>query len=134
MGAGYFGGFGKTFGSKHVLCDNINPTTYVVKLKNDYLGGPIWVYDEDGNLVRKYPLIHNDTILQALNNRANAIFLSYYEFDSLGVLIGFNHKKELADKDNMLYIIEQIVRRLDEINDGSFIVEDFETERLKSLS
>ena len=33
----------------------------------------------------------------------------------------------------MTDIIRQILNRLNEINDGSFIVEDYETERLNSL-
>lgn len=33
----------------------------------------------------------------------------------------------------MLSLIEQIKNRLNEINDGSFVVENLETERLKNL-
>ena len=33
----------------------------------------------------------------------------------------------------MLDLIAQIVARLNEINDGSFVIEDLETERLKAL-
>lgn len=33
---------------------------YTIKLMNEYLHGPIWVYDEEGFIRRKYPLIDND--------------------------------------------------------------------------
>ena len=44
-----------------------------------------------------------------------------------------HQQKEKAEKEIMLDLITQIVARLNEINDGSFIIEDFETERLKAL-
>ena len=45
----------------------------------------------------------------------------------------FDYEKEKAEKDIMLDLITQIVARLNEINDGSFVIEDYETERLKAL-
>ena len=42
-------------------------------------------------------------------------------------------KKEKAEKNIMLKLIFCIKERLAEINDGSFVVEDLETERLKNL-
>lgn len=57
----------------------------------------------------------------------------YYEFNTHDVPCWFNHEKEKTEKDIMLDLIAQIVARLNEINDGSFVVEDLETERLKAL-
>ena len=45
----------------------------------------------------------------------------------------FNHEKEKAEKNIMLKLISCIKERLAEINDGNFVVEDLETERLKNL-
>jgi hypothetical protein len=45
----------------------------------------------------------------------------------------FNSEKEKAEKEEMLGIIGKIVSRLNEINDGSYVVEDLETPRLLSL-
>lgn len=61
------------------------------------------------------------------------MFSSYYEFDTHDVLCWFNHEKEKAEKEIMLDLIAQIVARLNEINDGSFVVENLESERLKAL-
>lgn len=55
---------------------------------------------------------------------------SYYKFDSHNEPCWFNHEKE---KNTMLKLISCIKERLAEINDGSFVVEDLETERLKNL-
>lgn len=106
---------------------------YTVKIMNEYLHGPIWVYNSNGISVWKYPLISDDPLLKVLNNKAMELFSSYYEFDSHDMPCWFNHEKEKAEKNIMLDLISQIKERLEEINDGSFVVEDLETERLNNL-
>ena len=106
---------------------------YTVKIMNEYLHGPIWVYNPDGIPVWKYPLISDDPELCELNQKAMELFSGYYEFDSHDQPCWFNHEQEKADKEIMLDLIQKIRVRLDEINDGSFVVEDLETERLNSL-
>ena len=61
------------------------------------------------------------------------MFSSYYEFDTHNVPCWFDYEKEKAEKEIMLDLIAQIVARLNEINDGSFVVEDLESERLRAL-
>lgn len=78
-------------------------------------------------------MIEQDCILTTLNENARQLFDPYYEFDSHDEPCWFNSDKEKADKDIMLDLIAKIVSRLNEINDGSFVVEDLETERLKAL-
>ena len=68
-----------------------------------------------------------------LNDKAMELFSGYYEFDSHDVPCWFNSEKEKAEKDIMLNLISQIKNRLQEINDGSFVIEDLETERLNNL-
>ena len=106
---------------------------YTVKLMNEYLHGPIWVYNSDGIAVRNFPLVYNDPILETLNKKAMEMFSSYYEFDSHDMPCWFDKDKEKREKQQMADIIRQILNRLKEINDGSFVVEDYETERLNSL-
>lgn len=57
----------------------------------------------------------------------------YYEFDSNNLPCRFNSEKEKSEKRVMLDIISKIIARLNEINDGTFIIEDSETERLNNL-
>ncbi|MEE3453452.1 RNA helicase [Dialister sp.] len=106
---------------------------YKVKLMNEYLHGPIWIYNADGIAVLKYPLISDDPILKKLNAEAMEIFSSYYEFDSHNSPCWFNHEKEKAEKGSMLSLIQKILIRLNEINDGTFEIEDLETSRLNNL-
>lgn len=106
---------------------------YKIRLMNEFLHGPIWVLNSDGISVWKCPLIEQDAELNELNQTARQLFDSYYEFDSRGEPCWFNHEKEKAEKKTMLELISRIKKRLDVINDGSFVIEDLESERLKSL-
>ena len=106
---------------------------YTVKIMNEYLHGPVWVYNEDGIVVRTFPIIYDDPVIRKLNEQAEQMFSSYFEFDSHNEACWFNREKEREDKIVMLDIIETILSRLDFINDGSFVVKDYETDRLRSL-
>ena len=103
-----------------------------VKIMSEFLRSPVWIY-EDGIVTDDLPIVNNDAIIQELCDRASAMFTDYYEFDTHDVPCWFNNEKEKAEKEIMLDLITQIVARLNEINDGSFVIEDLETERLKSL-
>lgn len=106
----------------------------VVRIRLDYLQGPIWMSDiETGEPLTGIELIDNDLELREPNRKAGQMFSSYYEFDTHDVPCWFNHEKEMSEKDIMLGLIMQIVARLNEINDGSFVVEDLESERLRAL-
>ena len=78
-----------------------------IKIINEFLHSPIWTY-EDGIVSDDLSVVENDEVLQALCEQA-------------------------TEKEIMLDLITRIVTRLEEINDGSFVVEDLETERLKAL-
>lgn len=58
---------------------------------------------------------------------------SYYEFDSHDRPCWFNHEKEKAGKEIILDLISTPVARLNEFNNGLYIIEDLETPRLKQL-
>lgn len=106
---------------------------YKIRLMNEYLHGPIWIYNADGIAVLKYPLISDDPTLMKLNTEAMEMFSSYYEFDSHNSPCWFNSDKEKAEKGKMLSLIQKIIDRLNEINDGTFKIEDLETPRLNNL-
>lgn len=106
---------------------------YTVKLMNEFMHGPVWVYNSEGVALYRYPLVDDDPVISALNSQAMEMFASYYEFDSHDVPCWFNHDKEKRERDQMLDLIQRIIARLNEINDGSFVVEDCETERLNRV-
>ena len=98
-----------------------------IKIMLEYLQGPIWLSDaETGEPITGIAIVDTDSIVKELNYKC-------YEFDSHDEACWFNAEKEKADKEIMLEMISKLITRLNEINDGSFIVEDLETERLKNL-
>lgn len=105
---------------------------FIVKLMNEFVHGVLWVCDDDG-ISTNYDLIDKDEELTKLNEETRKLFDSYYEFDSHDQACWLNEELERKTKDKMLELIRKIKIRLSEINDGSFIVEDYETERLEKL-
>ena len=103
-----------------------------IKIMNEYLHSPIWTYD-DGFITDDKSIISEDDVLQNLCDKIEYMFSGYYEFDSHNEACWFNYEKEKADKDIMLDLITKLISRLNEINDGMFIIEDLETERIKAL-
>ena len=99
---------------------------------NEYTHGPIWVCDEDG-ISTDYELIDDDSILQELNDETENLYSSYYEFNSHNQACWFNEELEKSTSRETLELITKIKDRLSEINDGSFIIEDYESERLNKL-
>lgn len=100
----------------------------------DFLQGPIWTSDpETGRPNTGIEAIDADEQIRQLNYEIQDLFCSYYEFDSHDQACWFDAERERADKDRMLGLLAQLRARLDEVNDGTFVVEDLETERVRSL-
>ncbi|MCM1167161.1 MAG: hypothetical protein NC299_15600 [Lachnospiraceae bacterium] len=125
IGIGYQPDFGRDSVNKNRL--------YTVRVKNEYLHGPIWVYTPEGALTAHFPVVYNDITVIDLNNRANRMFSSYYKLNANGKPYKFNFEQEKADKEEMLSIIAALISRLDKINDGTFVIDDCESQRLKDL-
>ena len=105
-----------------------------VKIMLDYLQGPIWLSDiETGAPNTGIDVVDTDPVVRELNGRCAELFNGYYEFDSHGQPCWFNYKKEKEDKGLLLGLIAELLSRLNEINDGSYVVEDCVTERIKNL-
>lgn len=105
-----------------------------VKIELDYLQGPIWKSDpQTGKPQTGNPIIDDDEELKRIGYEIQDMFFCYYEFDSHDVACWFNEEQEKADKPKMLALLKQLNKRLDEINDGSFVVEDLETPRVEAL-
>lgn len=107
-----------------------------IRLMLDFLSGPIWndYFDsETKKEVTGIEIIDNDEPLQALNQEIQDLYSSYYEFNSHGMACWFDEEREKADKEKMLDLLKRLNERLAELNDGSFVVEDLETERVMNL-
>ncbi len=105
-----------------------------IKIMLDYLQGPIWTSDpETGKPETGIEVVDNDETLRQLNYEIQDLYDSYYEFDSHGQACWFNEKQEKADKDKMLGLLAKLRNRLEELNDGSYEIEDLETPRYMQL-
>lgn len=105
-----------------------------IKIMLDYLQGSIWLSDsKTGEPITGISIIDTDPFIKELNYKCPELYNSYYEFDSHNEACWFNSEKEKSDRDLMLDLISQLLSRLNELNDGSYVVEDLETERLKAL-
>ena len=106
----------------------------IVKIQLDFLQGPIWISDvETGQPMTGIDIIDNDEKLRKINYEISNLYSSYYEFDSHDQACWFNEEQEKKDKEKMISLLKQLIDRLNELNDGSFLVEDYETERLEKL-
>ena len=102
----------------------------------DWNAGPIWGNYIDPETFEKstgVEIVDNDKTVQELNNKISELYSSYYDFDSNGEGCTFNKEKEIADKTIMLDLLGKLISRLNELNDGSFEIEDRESERIKNL-
>ena len=63
--------------------------------------------------------------MQSLNEQAAILFDSLYDFDVDDQPCVFDNEGYKAAFPKMKELINQIKQRLEEINDGSFVVEDF---------
>ena len=106
----------------------------IIRIQLDFLQGPIWISDvETGQPMTGIDIIDNDEKLRKINYEISTLYSSYYEFDSHDQACWFNEEQEKKDKEKMISLLKQLIDRLNEINDGSFVVEDYETERLEKL-
>ena len=103
-----------------------------IKLMMEFLHGPIWVYDEEG-LIDSLRLVEEDLIIKELDKQMGDMYSSYYEFDSHDEACWFNKEKQIEDKPKMLELLSKLKARLNEINDGSFEVEDLITSQYENI-
>lgn len=102
----------------------------------EFLFGPIQKLqvDESGNEITGLPLIDSNEEIQLLDKEINEIWCSLYSKDENspdGLYFDKAREKELAPK--LLGMIQTLVAKLEEINDGSFQIDDMITDYLKSL-
>ncbi|MDO4680674.1 MAG: RNA helicase [Aerococcus sp.] len=106
----------------------------VVTILLDIWDGPIWgcTYDEKtGKYDYEIRKIDEDKKLMSLHQQIQDLYSSYYTFTDKEVIT--HEEQEKKDKDKMLSLLGKLKDRLNEINDGSFVIDDRETELVKKL-
>lgn len=107
-----------------------------ITLKLDYLSSPIcgeYYSIEKHCTVTGYPIIDDDKTLQDICNKIQTMYSSYYEFDSHGEACWFNKEQQKKDRQKMIELLSKLKSRLNELNDGSFIIEDFITSEYEKI-
>lgn len=108
----------------------------IVRIMLDFGEGPIWTkyYDESTNrLLTGIDVVDNDDELWILNGKIQDLYSSFYKINYKDEPVYFDKEQEKADKEKMLVMLEKLKNRLKEINDGSFEIDDRETERVRNL-
>lgn len=107
-----------------------------LRIMLDFISGPIWkdIYDtKKKELVTGINVVDNDECVQKINGEIQNLYSSYYKIDYNDEPVYFDKKQEKKDKYKMLALLEKLKKRLYKINDGSFEIDDKETERVKNL-
>ena len=107
-----------------------------LRIMLDFISGPIWkdIYDtKKKELVTGINVVDNDECVQKINDEIQDLYSSYYKIDYNDEPVYFDKEQEIKDKYKMLDLLEKLKKRLYEINDGSFEIDDRETERVKNL-
>ena len=105
-----------------------------IRLMFDFLQGAIWTSDiETGEPITGIDTVDKDEIVIKINYEMANMYSSYYEFDSHGVACWFNKEQQIKDKSKMLELLSNLKARLNEINDGTFEIEDLITPEYKNL-
>ena len=96
----------------------------IIKIMLEYGQSPIWKYDEGIVTFENIPIIDNDKEINILCDKIKNMYSSYYEFNTHNVACWFNSKKAENEKLILKEMINELISKLNEINDGSFIVEN----------
>lgn len=89
---------------------------------------------EDGTFSSGSKIVDNDLVLKNLDKKINELWCTLYSKDKTsnsGFRFDKVKEKELAPQ--LLEMINKLIDRLNEINDGSYEIEDMITDYLKSL-
>ncbi len=89
---------------------------------------------EDGTFSSGAKIVDNDLVLKNLEKKINELWCTLYSKDETndsGFCFDEVKEKDLAPQ--LLEMINKLIDRLNEINDGSYEVEDMITEHLKTL-
>ncbi len=104
-----------------------------IKIQFDYLNGPLWKDRLDvktGKWATGIPSIDNDKAIQVLDSEAGKMYESLYSFGTDDNACSFDDSRFDQMKASLLSLVQTMLSRLAELNDGSFIVVDKATKML----
>ncbi|MBG9989112.1 RNA helicase [Aerococcaceae bacterium DSM 111176] len=107
-----------------------------VRIMLDIWAGPIWgcTYDQE---TKKYNYhmqkLADNKQLMAIHQEIQDLYSSYYHFDHNDQPVYFDEKQEKQDKTKMLLLFQQLLSIINKLDEGTYTIDDRETERIKNL-
>ena len=102
----------------------------ILVLSLDFIFGPISkdYQDDEGNEITGINVVDQDDICNKLDKEINELYSSLWipnENEASGYSFDEEKEKELAPK--ILELLKHLIARLNDINDGSFVIDDMVT-------
>ena len=102
----------------------------ILVLSLDFIFGPISkdYQDDEGNEITGINVVDQDDICNKLDKEINELYISLWipnENEASGYSFDEEKEKELAPK--ILELLKRLIARLNDINDGSFEIDDMVT-------
>lgn len=107
-----------------------------VRIMLDIWAGPIWgcTYDQESQKYNYHiQKLADNKQLMAIHQEIQDLYSSYYLFDYNDQPVFFDEKQEKQDKTKMLLLFQQLLTIINKLNDGTYTIDDRETDRIKSL-
>lgn len=96
-----------------------------VILDLDFNQGAIWISDQEtGEPITGIEIIDYNKDIASINKKISDLYSSYYRFDSEDSNCSFDKNKFFRDKELLLKMVDELKQLLENINDGSFEIED----------
>lgn len=118
----------------------------IIRIQQEIFSGPLFYCNERGIVTGhagldvdppkeddEFLVFKKDKELNELAEEIANMFTSYYEFDSHDEGCWFNEEQQKKDKNKMLDLLKRLRKRVDELNDGRFIIEDKATRKTEEL-
>ncbi len=110
---------------------------YIIKIMTDFLHSPIWYCSERSveffNKKDDFSDFYKDKELNEAAEKLGDLNDSFYHFDTNDQACFFDKEAEKANKELILQLLSTIKSRINALNKGRFIIEDYCTEYYENL-
>ena len=119
---------------KHNVPKNYVKWSENIEINLEYFECPIDLSDIcTGEIYTNIMFVNNDETLKKLNLKIGRMYASYCEYESHDQPCWFNDEQYEKDEEELKSLITQLVDRLNEINDGSYVVVNYLTYFTKNI-
>ena len=108
----------------------------ILKLEIDYMNGPIWkdVFDpKTCEVCTGIKVIDDNEELAIMDESIQRLYSSFYIFNDDEQSVIFDKQKASENKQELIKMASELLLKINEIQDGSFTIQDNLTEELKKL-